>query len=44
MAVAVRDALEAPWPPPGEAFQEVFGDARVGAMIGPRAPQWEVPA
>jgi len=44
MAAAVRLALEGPWPQPREAFEDVFGDARVGRMIGPRAPQTEVPA
>jgi pyruvate dehydrogenase E1 component alpha subunit len=44
MEAAVKFALESPWPEPGEAFEDVFGDPRVGAMIGPRAPQTELPA
>jgi pyruvate dehydrogenase E1 component alpha subunit len=44
MDAAVRFALDSPWPEPGEAFEDVFGDPRVGRMIGPRALQTEVPA
>jgi pyruvate dehydrogenase E1 component alpha subunit len=36
MEAAVRFALESGWPGPGEAFEDVFGDPRVAAMIGPR--------
>ena len=44
MDAAVRFALDSPWPAPAEAFEDVYGDPRVGSMIGRRALQTEVPA
>jgi pyruvate dehydrogenase E1 component alpha subunit len=44
MEAAVEFALGSPWPGAHEAFEDAFGDPRVGAMIGPRAPQTELPA
>jgi pyruvate dehydrogenase E1 component alpha subunit len=44
MDAAVQFALDSSWPAPSEAFEDVFADPRVGAMIGPRTMQPEVPA
>jgi pyruvate dehydrogenase E1 component alpha subunit len=44
METAVAFALGSPWPDADEAFRDVYGDARVSMMIGPRAPQTELPA
>ena len=44
MEAAVAFALSSRWPDPSEAFQDVFGDPRVSAMIGPRALQSELSA
>jgi pyruvate dehydrogenase E1 component alpha subunit len=44
MEAAVRFALDSPWPRLGEAFEDVYADPRVSAMIGPRAPTTELPA
>jgi pyruvate dehydrogenase E1 component alpha subunit len=38
MDAAVRFALESPYPAAHEAFEDVFGDARANALVGPRPP------
>jgi pyruvate dehydrogenase E1 component alpha subunit len=44
MQDAIQFALDSPWPAPGEAFEDLYADARVAAMIGPRGPQPELRA